>query len=97
MTEIPTEVLGKLQRVQAFAVLPALEENAEWRAIASLDVCRIKCDISHVCGEQARWGTHKGPAFSYVCEYHRRVYEATGTFWNDAGYRTLAPTTQTGG
>jgi hypothetical protein len=37
MTEIPTEVLGKLQRVQAFAVLPALEENAEWRAIASLD------------------------------------------------------------
>jgi hypothetical protein len=50
-----------------------------------------------VCGEQARWGTHKGPAFSYVCEYHRRVYEATGTFWNDADYRTLAPTTQTGG
>jgi hypothetical protein len=63
----------------------------------TIDVRRIKCDISHVCGEQARWGTHKGPAFSYVCEYHRRVYEATGTFWNDAGYRTLAPTTQTGG
>ena len=42
--------------------------------------------VPQVCGEQARWGTRKGPAFSYVCDYHRRVYEATGTFWNDAGY-----------
>ncbi len=97
MTDMPTEVPGAVQRAQASSDLPDLEENAEWRAIAPLDVRRIKCDIYHVCGEQARWGTHKGPAFSYVCEYHRRVYEATGTFWNDAGYRTLTPTTQTGG
>ncbi len=97
MTEIPTEVPGAVQRAQAPSDLTALEENAEWRAIAFHDVRRIKCDVSQVCGEQARWGTRKGPAFSYVCDYHRRVYEATGTFWNDAGYRTLAPTTQTGG
>jgi len=84
MAEIPTEVLGKPQRAQAFEGLPALEENAEWRTIDPLDVQRIKCDISQVCGEQAHWGTHKGPSFSYVCDYHRRVYEATGTFWNDA-------------
>jgi hypothetical protein len=42
MTEIPTEVLGKLQRVQAFAVLPALEENAEWYAIAPLSRRRVR-------------------------------------------------------
>jgi hypothetical protein len=97
MTETPKDVPGAVQRAQAPSDLPTLEENAEWRAIAPLDVQRIKCDIFHVCSEQARWGTHKGPAFSYVCDYHRRVYEATGTFWDDADYQTLAPTTQKGG
>lgn len=74
---------GKQFRDSAFPNAQPLTETADWREVDLRDQHRIRCDRSHICGEQARWTMKSGPPFSYVCDHHRRVFEATGTFWKD--------------
>lgn len=74
---------GKEFRAAAFPNALPLIANEGWREVDPRDQNRIKCDRGHMCGEHARWASQSGPPFSYVCDYHRRVYEATGTFWKD--------------
>jgi len=73
----------KAYRSAAFPNSPPLTENEHWREVDPRDQARIDCDRSHMCGEPAIWATRTGPPFSYVCDYHRRVFEATATFWKD--------------
>ena len=74
---------GQLYRARAFPDAPPLSENEKWRAVDPRDRDRIRCDRSEMCGDQADWVTRTGGGFSYVCDFHRRVFEATGTFWKD--------------
>lgn len=61
-----------------------LVANEEWRELDPRDQHRIDCDRSHMCGNNARWGRNVASApFSYVCSYHRAVYEVTDTYWNE--------------
>ena len=74
---------GKEYRKKAFPNSEPLNETSPWRRIHPPDVHRINCDRSHMCGEHATWATRTGLSFSYVCDFHRRVFDATGTFWKD--------------
>ena len=76
---------GQLYRARAFPGAPPLTETEFWRAVNERDVHRIQCDRSHMCGENARWASRSAMPCIYVCDYHRRVFEATGTFWKDEG------------
>jgi hypothetical protein len=76
---------GKLYREKAFPNAAPLTENDNWRSVDPRDRARIDCDRSHMCGEQARWATRSVLPCSYVCDYHRRVFESTGAFWKDGG------------
>ncbi len=91
MTEA-AEGLQKTNGAPALRSVPALEANAVWRAVEPHDVQRIKCDIgTQSCVEQGVWATRTGPPFSYVCDHHRRVYDATGTFWKEMPIPTSEP------
>jgi hypothetical protein len=76
---------GKEFRDKAFPNAEPLSEASRWRRVNPLDVRRINCDRSHMCGEHATWATRTGLSFSYVCDFHRNVFDSTGTFWQD-GY-----------
>jgi hypothetical protein len=80
-----TMASGQLYRERAFPGAPALTETEFWRAVDTRDVHRIHCDRSHMCGENAVWASRSAMPCIYVCDYHRRVFEATGTFWKDGG------------
>ncbi len=75
---------GQLYRANAFPGAAPLTENDDWRRVDPRDVARIDCDRKHMCGERASWASRTVLPCSYVCCYHRRVYEATGTFWKDS-------------
>ena len=67
--------------------------SKEWRAVDPKDVHRIQCDCHHLCGEQAVWASESVLPCSYVCAYHRAVYDANGRFWEKdrvPGPRTAA-------
>lgn len=72
---------GKLYRQQFLEKQPQQLENDVWRKINPRDAERIECDRHHMCAEQAVWASHCGPPFAYVCDYHRAVFDVTGTFW----------------
>jgi hypothetical protein len=74
---------GKEYRDKAFPNDEPLNETSHWRRVHPLDVHRIECDRFHMCGEQAEWATRSVLPISYVCDYHRRVFDTTGTFWKD--------------
>lgn len=78
---------GKRYRDAAFPNAQPLIVTDKWRAVDPRDVHRIECDRFHICGEHATWAMATGSplSFSYVCDYHRRVFDATGTFWEDGG------------
>lgn len=73
---------GALYR-QAFIGDRVLRPTRVWRLVRPEDAQRIECDRGHMCGQHARWATRNGPPFSYVCDFHRCVFDSTGTFWKD--------------
>jgi hypothetical protein len=74
---------GQAYRESAFPNAERLTENEQWRPIDPMDAYRIDCDRKHLCGEQAIWASKSVLQTSYVCDYHRRVYDATGTLFQD--------------
>ncbi len=74
---------GKEYRKKVFPNAGTLTETWRWRQVDSLDVHRIECDRFHMCGEHAEWATRSVLPISYVCDFHRRVFDTTGTFWKD--------------
>ncbi len=64
---------GQQTRQQLLANLPAMTEDATWRAIDPRDRHRIACDRVGICQEDAVWATRQGAI--YVCDYHRFLLE----------------------
>lgn len=76
---------GQLYRANYLATQPERVENELWRKVDPKDVHRIKCDRSEMCGENAMWASRTVLPCTYVCDYHRAVFDVTGTLWKDDG------------
>ena len=60
-----------------------LNSNWNWREVDERDQHRIQCDRVTMCGENAKWASRSVLPCSYVCDYHRAVFDSTKTFWKD--------------
>ena len=55
------------------AKVPAMTEDATWRAIDPRDRHRFACESSDICAQDAAWATRTGSLC--VCGYHRFLHD----------------------